>query len=527
MKQETRTRLARRLGLSAGWAGLALLAAVVLFDTLWSAGAQFVKYGLAWRYETLHHVVVIWWLPFCVALCAGVVALVADPAGLPRRGRPTLMGIAVLGVLGSLYGLRFVAHADHRLRDMYSWTWSPQAWLVWTGLVIWVALLISIVLGAAALLARRSMAADQKPAGGAILAAHIAFWASIAALVTLLIEAVRLNLWSSSIMDAMVAQGFGGRRWLATAVVLLAQVSWPVAGVAAATLAARRSRAVWALLGGAGVCGLLVSGSAAIVALQSWAEISRSTFLGMTFLPNADLSEEGVWAFLEPSREASLTSLIVHGLLFMLAAMLVVAATRHYVVWRDGRAGVSLDMGRPEESSLALLRGRVPMVAAAVAVILAVLAPLIADALVTDGGALLGTGGVRSPAAAQAAALPTATSPTPIPNGDESPSPESPRIVGVVPGNRRGGGEVRSWNGNLVEVNVDPNGVGLDLAASELTINGQRVTGQPTTPELTPATRTVVWSLAKYYGKESFDFVVTLVAMDGRRFAFGWSYSAP
>ena len=100
-------------------------------------------------------------------------------------------------------------------------------------------------------------------------------------------------------------------------------------------------------------------------------------------------------------------------------------------------------------------------------------------------------------------------------------------VTGVIPGRVQAGGTTSSlWNGDVVQVNYEPNGAKVDPARCELLIDGDPVSVAPTALALSRKTDTLGWSLRRPLGRGSYQFTVVLVTRDGTRSSWGWSYSS-
>jgi hypothetical protein len=561
MQEGPKARSARRLALAAGWGGGVLLAAVVVFDTAWPMGAQGVRQFMTPGHMTLHYLAVLFWLMGSVALCASVVALAVHAASAPRWSRWAFAACVVVALVGGLYGLRFLAHADMALKlPGLAPVWQPwvqaQSWLVWVRLVVLCSFVLDLVLLVAAVLfpspavlsrvtgSASPAAASGTPAASAddmacvaafapdgasdVAALRLAFWMAAAALVAILLDAVRTHVWSSDLVRAMNHAAFAKQQWLTTAVVLLAQTGWLVPPLLVTWRARRATRVSWAVLGAAGAYGLLVYAEALMSSVRGWS----SAYETWRQFERALANGLGGWTLrlhqgrdeLESLREQALAGAIFDAVLLVLALLLIVAAVRQYLAWRSSRAAsvassiearqVSAVSGRWSRRDLGLAA------VAVVAVVLTVTASTIAEAMVDKDGSLLGAGG------ANPRVLPgvTATEPSPVPVASGSPLPQkAPVVIGVVPGAGTTG--VKMWRGDTVGFTYHPLGFLIHQGRCELFINGQKQDVQASSPSEMVTNPTLVWKLKTPLGSGGYQFTVVLVTTGGQRFAYRWSFS--
>ncbi len=81
------------------------------------------------------------------------------------------------------------------------------------------------------------------------------------------------------------------------------------------------------------------------------------------------------------------------------------------------------------------------------------------------------------------------------------------------------------WNGDVVQVNYEPNGTKVDVARCRLLINGASVPVPATAITMSRKTETLNWNLRRVLGRGRFRFTVVLVTTEGLRSSWGWSYS--
>jgi polar amino acid transport system permease protein len=120
-----------------------------------------------------------------------------------------------------------------------------------------------------------------------------------------------------------------------------------------------------------------------------------------------------------------------------------------------------------------------------------------------------------------------AASPASSPSPDVAPS-GVPVPVGVIPDpNQNEASSTKGlWNGDVVQVNFEPNGSELDAAKCEVYINGelQELSSDPSVQYLAPATPTLNFPLAKTYPSGDYDFRVILVTTEGESVEKAWTY---
>jgi polar amino acid transport system permease protein len=137
----------------------------------------------------------------------------------------------------------------------------------------------------------------------------------------------------------------------------------------------------------------------------------------------------------------------------------------------------------------------------------------------------------------------SAASPVASPSATAASAPKgTPVAVGVIPDPNQGAASATKnlWNGDVVQVNFEPNGAeigpngkplpnaGLDVTKCTVSINGdlQKLSSDPTVQYLSPATPTLNFPLSQTFSSGSYDFKVTMVTTTGVTVEKTWKYES-
>lgn len=499
--------------------GLALFVAAVLVAALLPQGAAAVRLYLTQTHAAVHLLLIAFWPAATAALLALVAVFAVWPPASPAWARRVFVAVAVLLVAGGVYTLHVLNHAEKALYRLsipgmgglgFSFLSETASWLAWTAVLAWAAFCLAAVLVAAAVLARRgpAVAPGERPAVVDAPARRLALLAASTATVVVCVQAAYSHPWSSQLAVLAGRSAFGGRAWLAGAVLALGQLAWAVPALAAA-LAGRGPRLSWAAWAAAGACGAALSVKGLLHVVLVWTP---------TRLQGLVLNREatgGTMRLIEAKREHLLTSGIVQAVLLVVAVALLAAALRQAQATTRGR-----------ERSGRRVTSRSAKVAVAAAVAVAVVAPAVAAGAVGRGGSLLGFAAVAG-LQSEPQQVPEATAPTPL--AVPSPATAGPVVTGVIPGfeqTSRGGTSGNAvWSGDVVQVNYEPSGAKVDAARSRLLIDGDPVPVPATSLAMSRKTETLNWSLRRPLRRGRHEFRVVLVTGTGAEYSWGWSYS--
>jgi polar amino acid transport system permease protein len=136
----------------------------------------------------------------------------------------------------------------------------------------------------------------------------------------------------------------------------------------------------------------------------------------------------------------------------------------------------------------------------------------------------------------------SAASPAASPSAAASAPKGTPIPVGVIPDPNQSAASATKnlWNGDVVQVNFEPNGAdvapdgkelpnaGLDVSKCQVFINGdlQKLSSDPTVQYLSPATPTLNFPLSQTYGSGKYDFKVVMVTAGGVTVEKTWTYDS-
>jgi polar amino acid transport system permease protein len=135
-----------------------------------------------------------------------------------------------------------------------------------------------------------------------------------------------------------------------------------------------------------------------------------------------------------------------------------------------------------------------------------------------------------------------AASPAASPSAAASAPKGTPIPVGVIPDPNQSDASATKnlWNGDVVQVNFEPNGAdvdadgkdlpnaGLEVTKCQVSINGelQELSADPTVQYLSPATPTLNFPLSQTYGSGKYDFKVLMVTTTGVTVEKTWTYDS-
>jgi polar amino acid transport system permease protein len=135
-----------------------------------------------------------------------------------------------------------------------------------------------------------------------------------------------------------------------------------------------------------------------------------------------------------------------------------------------------------------------------------------------------------------------AASPAASPSAAASAPKGTPIAVGVIPDPNQSDASATKnlWNGDVVQVNFEPNGAdvgadgkelpnaGLEVTKCTVSINGelQELSADPTVQYLSPATPTLNFPLSQTYGSGKYDFKVVMVTAAGVTVEKTWTYDS-
>jgi hypothetical protein len=502
--------------------GLTLFAAAVLITAVLPQGAAFTRLYLLQAHAGVRLAMIAVWPAAAALLLALVAAVAVRPPASPSQARLGLLAAAAALVAGGVCALRGLGHADQALYRLAvpgleklgnTFLTEAASWLAWMAALAWAGFCVAVLLVAAAALARRRPAVTTTGSSAAVDAAarRLAVLAGIAAAVVVCVQFAYTRPWTSAFAALAGRSGFGGRLWPVATLLVLGQLAWVLPAVVVAAVG-RGPKLSWLTWAAAGICGAALSVKGLLHVLPEW---TPRRIVELLFQLRLQDAPGGLTHVIEVRREHLLTAGVMQGALLVLALGLISAAYRQFGATAPGAAAVR----RPSQDRAT------GVVVVAIAVALA--APLISAVAVGDGGSLLGfapVAGLQS----EPQRAPEATKPSPI----ASPSPAAsggPVVTGVIPGldqTPQGPSSGNAmWNGDVVQVNYEPNGAKVDPARCRLSIDGDPVAVPATSLAMSRKTETLNWSLRRPLRRGRHEFTVVLVTRAGAEYSWGWSYS--